>query len=149
MSTCELDRFVIQTPYIKVVKSCSGPFADRGPVRTVKRTNKRTDGRVPKRRVFSFLGPRVGCQSAERPLMEGERARERPGLPAAPLSRKNSRWLSASRTNRVIRLFQTRIIFGGVLAGVSVNGFPSRGFAGNRNLAASPILSHLILLTIR
>lgn len=29
MSTCELDRFVIQTPYIKVVKSCSAPFVDR------------------------------------------------------------------------------------------------------------------------
>lgn len=28
MSTCELDRFVIQTPYIKVVKSCSAPFED-------------------------------------------------------------------------------------------------------------------------
>ena len=29
MSTCELDRFVIQTPYIKVLKSCSVPFVDR------------------------------------------------------------------------------------------------------------------------
>ncbi|KMQ93715.1 hypothetical protein RF55_6166 [Lasius niger] len=29
MSTCELDRFVIQTPYIKVLKSCSAPFVDR------------------------------------------------------------------------------------------------------------------------
>lgn len=29
MSTCELDRFVIQTPYRKVLKSCSAPFADR------------------------------------------------------------------------------------------------------------------------
>ena len=32
MSTCELDRFVIQTPYIKVVKSCSAPFVDRATV---------------------------------------------------------------------------------------------------------------------
>lgn len=29
MSTCELDRFVIQSTYIKVVKSCSAPFVDR------------------------------------------------------------------------------------------------------------------------
>ena len=28
MSTCELDRFVIQTTYIKVVKSCFAPFVD-------------------------------------------------------------------------------------------------------------------------
>lgn len=30
MSTCELDRFVIQTPYIKVVKSCSAPRGQGG-----------------------------------------------------------------------------------------------------------------------
>lgn len=68
MSTCELDRFVIQTPYIKVVKSCSAPFVDRVTVldetqarprprprpradgqteRTnATRTNGRTDGRT-------------------------------------------------------------------------------------------------------
>lgn len=49
MSTCELDRFVIQTPYIKVVKSCSAPFVDRGRGhgRTNGRTNAtRTDGRT-------------------------------------------------------------------------------------------------------
>lgn len=34
MSTCELDRFVIQTPYIKVVKSCSAPRGQGGGGRT-------------------------------------------------------------------------------------------------------------------
>lgn len=52
MSTCELDRFVIQTSYIKVLKSCSGPFVDRAGIdnsdmdsdgRTDGRTNGRTE----------------------------------------------------------------------------------------------------------
>ena len=44
MSTCELDRFVIQTSYIKVVKSCSAPFVDRQE-QTDRRTwtNEQTD----------------------------------------------------------------------------------------------------------
>lgn len=53
MSTCELDRFVIQTPYIKVVKSCSAPFVDRlqrqagtdGWTDVDERTNGQTDER--------------------------------------------------------------------------------------------------------
>ena len=62
MSTCELDRFVIQTPYIKVVKSCSAPFVDRG--RGHGRTNgggtnaTRTDGRTDGRGTLPlFLVP--------------------------------------------------------------------------------------------
>ena len=62
MSTCELDRFVIQTPYIKVVKSCSAPFVDRG--RGHGRTNgggtnaTRTDGRTDERGTLPlFLVP--------------------------------------------------------------------------------------------
>lgn len=43
MSTCELDRFVIQTPYIKVVKSCSAPFVDR--LRRQAGRDGRMDGR--------------------------------------------------------------------------------------------------------
>lgn len=54
MSTCELDRFVIQTPYIKVLKSCSAPFVDRAGIdddsdidgRTYGRMDRRTDGRT-------------------------------------------------------------------------------------------------------
>lgn len=41
MSTCELDRFVIQTPYIKVLKSCSAPFVDRAGI-----DNSDIDGRT-------------------------------------------------------------------------------------------------------
>lgn len=49
MSTCELDRFVIQTPYIKVLKSCSAPFVDSARIdddnsTTHRRTDGRTDG---------------------------------------------------------------------------------------------------------
>lgn len=50
MSTCELDRFVIQTPYIKVLKSCSAPFVDGAGIDnsdigwTDGRTDVRTDG---------------------------------------------------------------------------------------------------------
>lgn len=55
MSTCELDRFVIQTPYIKVLKSCSAPFVDRAGIddddsdidgQTHGRTNGQTDGQT-------------------------------------------------------------------------------------------------------
>lgn len=57
MSTCELDRFVIQTPYIKVLKSCSAPFVDRAGIdddsgidgRTYGRTYGRTDERTDRR----------------------------------------------------------------------------------------------------
>lgn len=44
MSTCELDRFVIQTPYIKVLKSCSAPFVDRAGI-----DNSDIDGRMNER----------------------------------------------------------------------------------------------------
>lgn len=44
MSTCELDRFVIQTPYIKVLKSCSAPFVDRAGIGDDD-TRTPTDGR--------------------------------------------------------------------------------------------------------
>lgn len=46
MSTCELDRFVIQTPYIKVVKSCSAPFVDRtaGHDHEISTTDRWTNG---------------------------------------------------------------------------------------------------------
>lgn len=43
MSTCELDRFVIQTPYVKVLKSCSPPFVDRAGI-----DNSDIDGRTNK-----------------------------------------------------------------------------------------------------
>jgi len=46
MSTCELDRFVIQTPYVKVLKSCSAPFVDRAGIDNSDidgRTNKQTE----------------------------------------------------------------------------------------------------------
>lgn len=49
MSTCELDRFVIQTPYIKVLKSCSAPFVDRAGIDDGlghRRTDERTDGQT-------------------------------------------------------------------------------------------------------
>jgi len=49
MSTCELDRFVIQTPYIKVLKSCSAPFVDRVSTTTRTSTDGHTDGRTDKR----------------------------------------------------------------------------------------------------
>lgn len=45
MSTCELDRFVIQTPYIKVLKSCSAPFVDRAGIDDDD-TRTPTDGRT-------------------------------------------------------------------------------------------------------
>lgn len=46
MSTCELDRFVIQTPYIKVLKSCSAPFVDSARIDDNSTTHRRTDGRT-------------------------------------------------------------------------------------------------------
>lgn len=55
MSTCELDRFVIQTPYIKVLKSCSALLVDSARIdddnsdtdgRLDRRTDERTDGRT-------------------------------------------------------------------------------------------------------
>lgn len=58
MSTCELDRFVIQTPYIKVLKSCSAPFVDRAGIddddsdidgQTYGQTDGRTDRRTDRR----------------------------------------------------------------------------------------------------
>lgn len=51
MSTCELDRFVIQTPYIKVLKSCSAPFVDGAGIDNsdIGRTDGRTDGRTNRR----------------------------------------------------------------------------------------------------
>lgn len=88
MSTCELDRFVIQTPYIKVLKSCSAPFVDRagidddGPrTSTDGRTDERTDRQTERTNERTWahrwinanslfqvcvLGPCSGCQSYRR-----------------------------------------------------------------------------------
>lgn len=58
MSTCELDRFVIQTPYIKVVKSCSAPFAD------ARRSERTLLDRAPSLSLPPLIsGPRVACRS--------------------------------------------------------------------------------------
>lgn len=54
MSTCELDRFVIQT-YIKVLKSCSAPFVDRAGIgdSTTRRTPM--DGRERNKHIRAWM----------------------------------------------------------------------------------------------
>lgn len=76
MSTCELDRFVIQTPYVKVLKSCSAPFVDRAGIDNSDidgRTNKQTERTNERERrwinvngLFQVcaLGPCPACQTA-------------------------------------------------------------------------------------
>lgn len=75
MSTCELDRFVIQTPYIKVLKSCSAPFVDRAGIDNsdIDGRNERTDRTNERERrwinvngLFQVcaLSPCPACQTA-------------------------------------------------------------------------------------
>lgn len=83
MSTCELDRFVIQTPYIKVVKSCSAPRGQGGRKNAQQRS-------LPKQRNvvrWTFVGQGTSPPSP--------RLSPSPALPVAQTDRPDSidsRW---------------------------------------------------------
>lgn len=92
MSTCELDRFVIQTPYIKVVKSCSAPRGQGGggeerattfPSEATKRCSLdvcRTGGPLPPPLASPPLPRRLSLKPIDRTRStRGEAARRRGG----------------------------------------------------------------------
>lgn len=115
MSTCELDRFVIQTPYIKVVKSCSAPFVDRG--RGHGRTNgggtnaTRTDERTDGRGTLCLSSWSLRRLSLNRLTADGRRKDRWAEGRLSGSPRKNSRRRSSYRT------FPNADHLAGVLAG--------------------------------